>query len=104
MCPAELPTVAQVRLARPATDGELEGGPERICVYKPNPQPDRSLHTGQDDTLPLCYDFSVGHGLFEQGDAPIPHGNGAVAQLGERFNGIEEVEGSNPSSSTSTFI
>ena len=25
---------------------------------------------------------------------------GAVAQLGERFNGIEEVEGSNPSSST----
>ena len=26
--------------------------------------------------------------------------DGAVAHLGERFNGIEEVEGSNPSSST----
>ena len=66
----------------------------------PNPQPTNSLRTGRDNTLPLCYDFSVGHGLFEQGNAPIPHGNGAVAQLGERFNGIEEVEGSNPSSST----
>ena len=28
---------------------------------------------------------------------------GAVAHLGERFNGIEEVEGSIPSSSTTTF-
>ena len=28
---------------------------------------------------------------------------GAVAQLGERFNGIEEVEGSSPSSSTKLY-
>ena len=28
------------------------------------------------------------------------HRRGAVAHLGERFNGIEEAEGSNPSSST----
>ena len=28
---------------------------------------------------------------------------GAVAQLGERFNGIEEVVGSNPISSTTNF-
>ena len=31
---------------------------------------------------------------------PTPNKSGAVAHLGERFNGIEEVEGSNPSSST----
>ena len=30
--------------------------------------------------------------------------NGAVAHLGERFNGIEEVEGSNPSSSTTILV
>ncbi len=30
--------------------------------------------------------------------------DGAVAQLGERFNGIEEVRGSNPLSSTSIFL
>jgi hypothetical protein len=29
--------------------------------------------------------------------------NGAIAQLGERFNGIEEVVGSIPSGSTKTF-
>ncbi len=29
---------------------------------------------------------------------------GAVAQLGERFNGIEEVEGSSPSSSTTSDL
>ena len=29
--------------------------------------------------------------------------NGAIAQLGERFNGIEEVVGSIPSGSTSNF-
>ena len=33
-----------------------------------------------------------------------PEYNGAVAQLVERFNGIEEVEGSNPSSSTRNFL
>ena len=32
MCPAELPTVAQVRLARPATDGELDVVPTDV-VY-----------------------------------------------------------------------
>ena len=49
--------------------------------------------------IALCYDFSVGVrpnllGGRDRGEI------GAVAQLGERFNGIEEVEGSNPSSST----
>jgi hypothetical protein len=29
-------------------------------------------------------------------------GNGAIAQLGERFNGIEEVVGSIPSGSTTS--
>ena len=30
--------------------------------------------------------------------------NGAIAQLGERFNGIEEVVGSNPSRSATIFV
>ena len=51
----------------------------------------------------LCYDFLAGHShLRESVETRTAHPakNGAVAQLGERFNGIEEVEGSNPSSST----
>jgi hypothetical protein len=32
------------------------------------------------------------------------NGNGAIAQLGERFNGIEEVVGSIPSGSTITGL
>ena len=52
--------------------------------------------------IALCYDFSVGVrrnllGGRDWGEM------GAVAQLGERFNGIEEVEGSNPSSSTTYY-
>jgi hypothetical protein len=33
-----------------------------------------------------------------------PHRNGPVAQLGARFHGMEEVDGSNPSRSTKVSI
>ena len=66
------------------------------------PHPNQGLTTS-DITASLCYDFLVGsyrQREFTPTGTPTPQKNGAVAQLGERFNGIEEVEGSNPSSST----
>ena len=42
--------------------------------------------------------------LDQGGESPYTRGSGAIAQLGERFNGIEEVVGSIPSSSTNKII
>ena len=52
----------------------------------------------------LNYTAGVGHGVDPALPQEIARKRGAIAQLGERFNGIEEVVGSIPSGSTISLI
>jgi hypothetical protein len=58
--------------------------PAQVCGYTPAPDQRGALRPNR----------SRDHEILE---------NGAIAQLGERFNGIEEVVGSIPSGSTKKF-
>lgn len=49
-------------------------------------------------------DWKSSAGKTVGGSNPPPSANGAVAQSGERLSGRQEVEGSNPSSSTKNYV
>ena len=85
---AELLVVPYVLACRPAAEGAA--GRERTATKLP-PAPWREL-----------IDLSV-PARYMPVSARIPPTCGAVAQLGERLNGIQEVEGSTPFGSTLPF-